>query len=58
MMEKRNVAEKHRTPENELKRSDENWDKEAASEFKPVVDKKNIITIPIKEQTNGITGTK
>ena len=33
MLEKQNVAEENRTPEEELNRPDENWDKEAAAEF-------------------------
>ena len=37
--EKRNVVEQKRTPDPELNRKDEHWDKEAANEFKPV--KKN-----------------
>ena len=32
-MEKRNVVEPRRTPRKELKRPDDNWDKEAAAEF-------------------------
>jgi hypothetical protein len=35
-MEKRNVVEDKRTPEHELTRPDEHWDKEAAAAFKPV----------------------
>ena len=35
-MEKRNVAEELRTPKEELDRPDENWDKQAADEFKLV----------------------
>jgi hypothetical protein len=37
MMEKRNVVEEKRTPDHELSRPDENWDKKAASEFIPVI---------------------
>ena len=43
-MEKRNVAEENRTPEPELKREDENWDKTAAALFvapKPEMPKVN-----------------
>ena len=32
-MEKRNVVEKDRTPESELGRSDQDWDKNAADVF-------------------------
>ena len=34
-MEKRNVVEEKRTPDEEITRPDENWDKRAADEFKP-----------------------
>jgi len=34
MMEKCNVVTEDRTPEHEIKRADEDWDKEAAEEFK------------------------
>ena len=44
-MEKRNVVEQRRTPQNELTRPDENWDKTAANLFEtpPVIpaDKKS-----------------
>lgn len=33
-MVKCNVVEERRTPDSEIKRADENWDKEAASQFK------------------------
>lgn len=36
-MEKRNVVENKRTPEHELTRPDDNWDKQAADEFIPVI---------------------
>ena len=36
-MEKRNVCEEHRTPEHELTRPDEHWDKKAADQFVPVI---------------------
>ena len=39
LMEKRNVVEDKRTPEAEISRPDENWDKQAAQEFKPVPEK-------------------
>ena len=35
-MEKRNVVEPRRTPSVERKRPDQDWDKKAAAEFKPV----------------------
>ena len=35
-MEKRNVVEERRTPDQEISRPDENWDKTAAAEFMPV----------------------
>jgi hypothetical protein len=44
MMEKRNVVEDKRTPEHEISRPDENWDKKAADQFKPVV-------VPVKPNT-------
>lgn len=35
MMEKRNVVEDRRTPAHEITRKDEDWDKQAAAQFKP-----------------------
>jgi hypothetical protein len=32
-MEKRNLVEEKRTPDHELRRDDEDWDKQAAGEF-------------------------
>ena len=37
MMEKRNVVEPRRTPDVEIKRADDNWDKQAAAEFDDAV---------------------
>ena len=37
MMEKRNVVQDKRTPEHELTRPDEHWDKDAADKFVPVI---------------------
>jgi len=37
MMEKRNVVEELRTPKQELERPDEDWDKQAADKFVPVI---------------------
>ena len=37
MMEKQNVVEEKRTPDHELSRPDENWDKKAADKFIPVI---------------------
>lgn len=36
-MEKRNVVEDKRTPDHEIKRTDEDWDKTAAKAFIPPV---------------------
>lgn len=36
-MIKNNVVEEHRTPDAEIKRADEDWDKKAADGFKPPV---------------------
>ena len=33
MMEKRNVVNEDQTPDHELKRTDEDWDKKAAEDF-------------------------
>jgi len=40
-MVKRNVVEQDRTPRHELERSDVDWDKQAAAEFKPKPKKEN-----------------
>ena len=36
MMVKQNVVEGKRTPEHEIKRADDDWDKDAAAEFTPI----------------------
>jgi hypothetical protein len=36
-MEKRNLVEEKRTPDHELRRDDEDWDKQAAGEFAEAV---------------------
>lgn len=36
-MEKRNLVEEKRTPEHELRRADEDWDKQAAAEFEDAI---------------------
>ena len=38
MMEKRNVVENKRTPDDELNREDEDWDKAAAAMMCPLTD--------------------
>lgn len=37
-MEKQNVVESERTPDMELNREDEHWDKTAAQKFEPTVE--------------------
>ena len=37
MMIKQNVVEEHRTPDHEISRPDEHWDKKAAEQFIPVI---------------------
>jgi hypothetical protein len=37
-MEKRNVVEDRRTPDHEISRPDEDWDKQAADAFMPLPD--------------------
>jgi hypothetical protein len=36
MMEKRNVVEEQRTPDHEITRADDDWDKTAAASFIPL----------------------
>ena len=51
-MEKCNVVEEKRTPDREIKRADENWDKEAASQFK--MPAKPVLPIPVVEKKNAV----
>jgi len=55
-LEKRNVVEDKRTPDHELNRSDDNWDKEAADIFKsPSKVEKSMGPIPESVSENGET---
>lgn len=54
MMEKRNVCEEKRTPEHELTRPDEHWDKKAADQFVPIIKVEPVPVKPAKRSVKNV----